>query len=57
MKDFTGKKINIVLNDGTAVLVIIKHYDDNGISALNMRLKDITIPFEKINEVYFDTKE
>lgn len=57
MNDFTGKKINIVLNDGTAFLVTVKQCDEQQITAENMRLKKIIIPFKNINEIYFDTKE
>jgi hypothetical protein len=57
LKEFIGKKINIVLNDGTVVLVLLQQCDELSITAKNMRLKKITFPLEKINEVYFDTKE
>jgi ribosome maturation factor RimP len=56
-KEFTGKKINIVLHDRTVVLATLQEVDHSNLKALNMRLKKISIPMKDISEIYYDTKE
>ena len=55
--EFTGKKINIVLNDNTVVLGELKGINDRSVEIMNMRLKKISLDMSTINEIYFDTKE
>ena len=55
--EFTGKKINIVLNDNTVILGQLKAMNDREVEILNMRLKKVILPLSTINEIYFDTKE
>ena len=57
LKELSGKKINIVLNDSTVVLVTILRIDDASVETLNSRLKKIKIPLTDISEIYYDTKE
>ncbi|HYC84302.1 MAG TPA: hypothetical protein VEB86_03730 [Chryseosolibacter sp.] len=54
---FTGKKINIVLNDQTAMLATLTGFDGSVLQLKNMRLKKISIPVENVSEIYFDTTE
>jgi hypothetical protein len=55
--EFTGKKINIVLNDNTVILGVMQGIDPSSMQVINMRLKKVRIPLNKINEIYYDTKE
>lgn len=57
LQEFTGKKINIVLNDRTVLLATLQQVDDSIVKVKNMRLKTIFIPIEDITEIYFDTLE
>jgi hypothetical protein len=57
IREFIGKKINIVLKDQTVSLIRIEEVSDVAVNGSNMRLKTITIPFDQISEIYFDTKE
>jgi ribosome maturation factor RimP len=52
-----GKKIQIVFNDQTVLLGSVVKLDDQMLVAVNMRLKEVTIPLEQISEVYLDSKE
>lgn len=55
MPDFTGKTINVVLTDSTAIVGTLEKTSDNGIVLKNMRMKNVSYPFDKIAEIYFDT--
>lgn len=57
LREFTGKKINIVLNDRTVLFGELKSLDDTTLTFLNMRLDPVTLPIANINEVYLDFKE
>lgn len=57
LQEFTGKKINIVLNDRTVLLATLQQVDDSIVKVKNMRLKTVFIPVEDINEIFFDTLE
>ena len=54
---FTGKKMNIVMNDRPVVLITLQSFDEKVVSGVNMRLKEVRIPIEDISELYFDTRE
>jgi hypothetical protein len=54
MKDLTGKKINIVLRNNTALPVTLISLQNNEATMLNMRLKKLTVKLADIYEVYFD---
>jgi hypothetical protein len=55
ISEFLGKKINIVLTDGTVMFGELTKIKDSEIIVRNMRLQRITYPFENIAEVYLDT--
>jgi small nuclear ribonucleoprotein (snRNP)-like protein len=57
LREFRGKKINIVLNDRTVMFGELKSLDDTTLTFLNMRLDPVTLPIANINEVYLDFKE
>ncbi|HEY9047307.1 MAG TPA: hypothetical protein VIN08_15485 [Ohtaekwangia sp.] len=53
--DFTGKTINVVLTDSTAIMGILEKISDTGIVLKNMRMKNVSYTFDNIAEIYFDT--
>jgi len=55
--NFTGKKINIVMDDQTVILATVLEIKGLVLKASNMRLKTISIPVDRISEIYFDTRE
>jgi hypothetical protein len=55
MKEFLGKKLNIVLNDRTVMFGELKNVGSDHIVLSNMRLENIQYPFNSIVEVYLDT--
>ena len=57
MQDFRGKKVNVVLQDNTVILGIVKRVDASFLELTNMRLRDVKIPIDEIYEMYYDTKE
>jgi hypothetical protein len=56
IRNFLGKKINIVLLDNTVMFGELKEVNSSEIFLLNMRQKKISYPFLNIAEVYMDTK-
>ena len=52
---FAGKKINIVLRDGTAMLGVLKRANDQEIELLNMAQRVVHYPLSTITEIYFDS--
>jgi hypothetical protein len=54
MKEFLGKKINIVLHDGNVFPGELSKLSESGITIINMRLKKLSIELNKISELYFD---
>jgi hypothetical protein len=57
LKEFAGRKINIVFENATVLLATLVQAGDSHIDVLNMRSKKITIPLQTISEIYIDTKE
>lgn len=57
LKEFTGKKINIVLRDRTVLFGELKSIGENELTFVNMRLEPFSLPLQKISEVYLDFKE
>jgi hypothetical protein len=55
--EFLEKKINIVLSDRTVILATLVKTTPDGLEVLNMRQKRVKIPFEKLTEIYSDSKE
>jgi ribosome maturation factor RimP len=56
MAEFIGKKINIVLSDRTVMFGELMKANDDAIVLKNMRLENVTYPFQTIVEVYLDTR-
>jgi ribosome maturation factor RimP len=56
MAEFIGKKINIVLSDRTVMFGELTKANDDAIVLKNMRLENVTYPFQSIVEVYLDTR-
>ena len=50
-----GKKINLVLRDGTAVLGVLKTSGDLEVELLNMAQRSQRYPFSSIVEIYIDS--
>ena len=57
LKDFIGKKINIVLRNRTVLFGELKRVSEYDLTFENMRLEPFTIVLKDISEVYFDYKE
>jgi hypothetical protein len=55
IREFLGKKINIVLNDNRVIAGEIADVLDTGVTVKNMRLKTNHFSFHEINEIYSDT--
>ena len=49
-----GKKINLVLSNGTVVLGRLDKANAEVVTMENGRLKKINYPFSEISELYFD---
>ena len=54
LKDFIGKKINIVLCNRKVLFGELKTLDREKLSFLNMRQQVVTLPLADISEVYLD---
>lgn len=57
LKDFSGKKINIVMNDRTVLYGELKSADNTQLTFVNMRLETFTLLLNSISEIYLDFKE
>lgn len=57
LKDFTGKKINIVLRSRKVLFGELKKTDDVQLTFANMRNEQFTLPLKEISEVYLDSKQ
>jgi small nuclear ribonucleoprotein (snRNP)-like protein len=57
LKEFYGKKINIVLRDRTVLFGQLKSIDSTELKFVNMRLAAVTVPLDEVSEVYLDFKE
>jgi hypothetical protein len=55
INEFLGKKINIVLIDRTVMFGELKKINGDHIVLRNMRLENVTYPFQSIVELYLDT--
>lgn len=54
IKEFLGKKINIVLADNRVIIAELQAVSESGVEVTNMRLKKAFFHFEQLYEVYFD---
>ncbi len=57
LKEFTGRKISIVLSNRTVLFGELKTISDSELTFLNMRLDPVTLSLRDISEVYLDFKE
>lgn len=55
IKEFLGKKINIVLSDNRVILGDLHGINQEGITLINMRQRKVHYSFDELYEVYFDT--
>jgi hypothetical protein len=55
--EFTGKEINIVLDNRIVFLITLSAFDGVAIKGFNKRLQNVEIRLDEVNEIYFDTKE
>lgn len=55
IKNFLGKKINIVLSDSTVVFGVLKEVNSTELVLINMRLRPIHCALDTISEYYVDT--
>jgi ribosome maturation factor RimP len=56
IKEFLGKKINIVLKDNRVTTGEVTALPETGVTLTNMRLKKIHFSFSEIAEIYLDTQ-
>lgn len=54
MKEFIGKKIQLVLTDQTSALGELERVESDGIILVNGRMKKNRIGYTQISELYFD---
>ena len=57
LKEFIGKKINIVLCNRTVLFGELKSIDNTELTFVNMRLEPFTLALNDVSEVYVDYKE
>ena len=57
LKEFSGKKINIVLHDRRVLFGELKSVDNTQLKFVNMRLEPVSLSLHEISEVYLDIKE
>jgi ribosome maturation factor RimP len=57
LKQYTGKKINIVLCDRTVLFGELKKVDNAQLLFENMRQQRISLSLKEISEVYLDFKD
>ena len=57
LKEFTGKKINIVLRNRTVLFGELKSIENTTLTFENMRREPFTLSLNEISEVYLDFKE
>lgn len=55
IRNFLGKKINIVFTDSTVVFGVLKEVTDTELVITNMRLKNTRFEINTIAEFYIDT--
>lgn len=57
LKEFTGKKINIVLRDRKVLFGELRTVDEEQLTFLNMRQQPVRLLLGEISEIYLDFKE
>jgi small nuclear ribonucleoprotein (snRNP)-like protein len=54
IREFEGKRIQVVLSNSTAIYGELKSVEALGIVLENRRMKRNLLPFDTITEIYFD---
>lgn len=57
LKEFTGRKINIVLRNRKVLFGIVKNLENDQLTFLNMRQEPVVLSLNDISEVYLDTRQ
>ena len=57
LREFTGKKINIVLHNRTVLFGELQNFDETQLRFSNMRNEPVSLLLKDISEVYTDIKE
>lgn len=57
LKEFTGKKINIVLSNRKVLFGELQRVTDSQLTFTNMRMEPVTLALADISEIYLDFKE
>ena len=57
LKDFTGKKINIVMRNRSVLFGRLRKTDNSQLTFVNMRNEEFTLPLKEISEVYLDSRQ
>jgi hypothetical protein len=57
LKDFTGKKINIVMRNRKVLFGELKNADETQLTFVNMRNERFTLLLKEITEIYLDSKQ
>lgn len=57
LKEYTGKKINIVLFNQKVFFGELKSVDNTRLTFVNMRLEPVSLSLKEISEVYLDIKD
>ncbi|MEX1239778.1 MAG: hypothetical protein WEB30_08675 [Cyclobacteriaceae bacterium] len=57
LKDFTGKKINIVMRNRKVLFGELKNADETQLTFMNMRNERFTLLLKEISEIYMDSKQ
>lgn len=57
LKEFTGKKINIVLFNRKVLFGELREIGQTTLTFVNMRQEPVSLPLKEVSEVYLDFKE
>jgi len=57
LKEYTGKKINIVLCNNAVFFGELKSVDNTQLTFVNMRQEPVSLLLKEISEVYLDMKD
>jgi len=57
LREFTGKKINIVLRDRKVLFGELRMFNEEQLTFLNMRQQPVKLSIGDISEIYLDFKE
>lgn len=57
LKEYTGKKINIVMSNRTVLFGELKGIEGDQLTFINMRQRPVSLLLKDITEVYLDSKD